>query len=103
MPIKDEISWKEWVDKNPTGIGRGCVDTARRVMELLDEEKEQPLNPQEVIVRASKELQGESPSWMQAGYIAQIVIQCHSRGEEFREAWNKKFPDSQIKKGAAHG
>lgn len=38
--IKDQKAWDEHVKINKDDYGKACVDVARRVMEILDEEKD---------------------------------------------------------------
>lgn len=96
MPILAErqIEWENWVKINNDPYGKTCVDVARRVMELLDEHHESaPLDTYALISKAENENGAGGITGFMAGYVAQMVSRCHSRGEEFRRAWNL---DNQI-------
>ena len=64
---------------------------ARRVMEILDEGKE--FDCHSIIIKADKETEAGGITGFMAGAVASMVSQCHERGEEFRQQWNK---DIQI-------
>lgn len=89
MPITNQEKWNEWVNKNEDSYGKACVDTARRVMEILD--KEQEFDTHEIICRADKEVGAKGLTGFMAGAVAQMVVECHSRGEEFQQKWNTTF------------
>ena len=86
MAIIDIESWNSWVENNKDSYGKCCMDVARRVMEILDEEK--PFDPDNIINQADKDIQAGGITGFMAGCVAQMVSKCHSRGEEFRKAWN---------------
>lgn len=86
MPITNKIKWQRRVEMNTDDYGKACVDVARRVMEILDDG--QPFNARTIISRADKEVEAGGITGFMAGCVAQMVSQCHSRGEEFRRAWN---------------
>ena len=94
MPIINQEKWDNYVLKNTDDYGKACVDTARGVMEILD--KEQDFECHEIICRADKE---DDLTGFMAGAVAQMVSQCHSRGEEFRKKWNKGYGVSEEEKG----
>lgn len=92
MPITDKEKWQSWVDNNKDSYGKACVDVAREVMNILDEDK--PFDPHRIICDADNKIDAGGITGFMAGCVAQMVSQCHSRGEEFRRAWNTQY---QIK------
>ena len=86
MPIVDQEGWDEAVKKNDDSYGKCAVDTARRVMEILDEE-EGDFNCHEIICRGDEK---SNLTGFLAGCVASMVGKYHSRGEEFRIVWNKE-------------
>lgn len=86
MNLKNSKKWNNYVNKNKDAYGKACVDVARCVMEILDENK--PFSAHNIICRANKEVQAGITGFM-AGCVAQMVSECHTRGEEFRRLWNK--------------
>ncbi len=93
MPITDEKGWQECQDKNTDSYGGCCVNVARRVMEILDEEPGD-FDTHKIICRADDEIKAGSITRFMAGCVANMVSCCHSRGEEFRKKWNT---DNQIR------
>lgn len=89
MPIMKQEDWNKNVEVNKDPYSKACVDTARRVMEILDEEDE--FEPDELINRADDEVDAGGLTGFMAGAVASMVSQCHSRGEEFRLKWNKGY------------
>jgi len=87
MPIVKQEDWESWVKANEDPYGKACIDVARRVMEILDEEEGFDLH--EIIRRADEDAQTGGITGFMAGCVAQMVSHCHSRGEEFRKAWNR--------------
>ena len=92
MPITDQTKWDEWVKKNDDAYGKCCVDVARQVMKILDEEP-QDFDTHEIICRADDEIEAGGITGFMAGAVASMVSACHSRGDEFRNQWNL---DTQI-------
>lgn len=89
MKIKDEARWNEYVEVNKDPYGKCCVDVARRVMEILDEG--QPIETcHRLICRADDETGAGGITGFMASAVAQMVSECHERGEEFRRAWNSE-------------
>lgn len=86
MSIVNQKDWDEWVKNNEDPYGKACVDVARRVMEILDEGEE--FDPHVIICQADKDTNSGGITGFMAGCVAQMVSHCHSRGEEFRRAWN---------------
>ena len=87
MPIVETEKWNEWVASNEDPYGKACVDVARRVMEILDEEPG-PFDHHGIIDRADEDVKAGGITGYMAGAVASMVSQCHSRGEEFRRQWN---------------
>lgn len=92
MPITKEKEWNECVENNKDAYGKCCVDVARQVMKILDDEPGD-FDPHTIICRADDETKAGGITGFMAGMVSSIVSQCHSRGEEFRHKWNK---DVQI-------
>lgn len=96
MPIIKQEEWNKCVKINSDdGYGKACVDTARRVMEILDEEKD--FDPHEVINRADKEVDAGGLTGFMAGMVSAIIAKVHSRGEEWKKAWNKDYGNEDAK------
>ena len=91
MSIIDQAKWDSWVEANQDPYGKCCVDVARRVMEILDEGNE--FDTHKIITQADDDIEDGGITGFMAGAVASMVSQCHSRGEEFRRAWNI---DNQI-------
>lgn len=87
--IKDQKKWNNWVKKNKDPYGKACVDVARRVMEILDEDKD--FDCHEIICQADKEVDAGGITGFMAGCVAEMISECHSRGKEFRKKWNKSY------------
>jgi hypothetical protein len=88
VPITAPEVWKLCEAANQDRNGKACIDIARKVMELLDEEPG-AVDASNLIARAQAACEATNNiSGFMAGCIAQIVITCHSRGEEFRKSWN---------------
>ncbi len=86
MDLKDEKEWKEYVDKNKDPYSKCCVDVARRIMEILD--KGEDFDTHKIICQADDEIKAGGITGFMAGCVAQMVSECHIRGEEFRKKWN---------------
>ena len=93
MPITKQEEWDNQVKVNKSSYGKACVDVAREVMRLLDETED--FDTHKIICQAAGNVKDGGITGFQAGCVAQIVSQCHSRGEEFRKKWNL---DNQIQK-----
>ena len=89
MPITNTDGWKKYEDSNQDDYGKACVDVAREVMRLLDE-REGAFDPHKLICEADDLALGDDGgiTGFMAGCIASMIAQCHSRGDEFRRAWN---------------
>lgn len=87
MPIVDNELWQSWVDANQDPYGKYCVNVARQVMVILDEEPDE-FDCHTIICRADEEIETDGLTGFMAGCVAQMVSETHSRGEEFRRKWN---------------
>jgi len=86
LNLKNEKDWSKFVKNNTDFYGRCCIDVAKRAMEIIDKTKN---IPDDLILQASRELKARITGF-QAGCIASIISQCHTKGEEFRRIWNKE-------------
>ena len=91
MPITNTAAWESYEKANTDPYSKACVDVAREVMRLLDERES--FDPHDIIREADKNIEAGGVTGFMAGAAAQMVSKCHSRGEEFRRAWNL---DTQI-------
>ena len=90
--FKNEELWKSYEAKNTDSYGKCCVDVARRVMEILDEDLTPLRNgyhpdihtPHGIICKADDDIDAGGITGFMAGCVAQMVSACHVRGEEFR-------------------
>lgn len=92
----NEEKWNAWVENNKDPYGGACVKVARRVMELLDEDPT-PLHngyhpdihtAHGLICKADDDTKAGGITGFMAGCVAQMVTECHERGEEFRKSHN---------------
>ena len=67
-------------------------------MRLLDEEPavlesgwDKPNTPHNLVNRADDNIHAGGITGYMAGAVASMVSACHSRGEEFKRAWNAKY------------
>ena len=98
--ITNEKSWKEYVNKNTDPYGKCCVDIAREAMKILDDGKE--FDCHNLILTAEKVSGENGITGYMAGAIAQMISQCHSRGDEFRKKWNKGYGVEEDKPGVVN-
>ena len=92
MPIIEKEKWKSYVENNQDDYGGCCVKVACQVMKILDKEQGD-FDIHKIICRADDEINAGGITGFMAGAVVSMVSQCHSRGEEFRQKWNK---DNQI-------
>ena len=106
--ITNQTLWDEYVEKNQDHYGKGCVDTARRVMELLDTPSglwglaSDSLDIHALIDRASEEAGASGLTGFMAGCVAHMVTTCHEHGEAFKKLWNKAHamtPEDENREG----
>jgi hypothetical protein len=99
MPITNLKIWNECVTKNDDPYGKACVDVAREVMRMLDEEDgyRENIDCHTLICRADKKIEAGGITGFMAGAVAHMIAACHSRGDEFRVAFNKDHGVSEEK------
>lgn len=105
MPIVNEEKWNNWVEKNDDPYGKACVDVAREVMAIIDRDAPEALDTHTLICDADKTAKAGGITGFMAGCVAQMVSTRHSRGDEFRIAWNAGYDVSDEpdkKKGAVN-
>lgn len=110
MPVREDRKdeWKKTIDINDDAYGGCCVKVAKRVMELLDED-DTPLHfgyhpdvhtPHGIICKADHDTNAGGITGFMAAMVAQMVTKFHTRGEEFRVAYNKSHGvDEEEAKG----
>jgi len=96
MPIIKPEDWQKWIDNNSDPYGRCCVLVAEEVMRMLDEPEhaKPPITddtPYKLIDAADDNIRAGGITGFMAGCVAEMVSHCHSRGEEFRRAWNAYY------------
>ena len=95
--MKDQKKWDNYVKVNSTDpYSNACIKVAKRVMEILDEDKI-PLHngyypdihtAHGIICKADDESNAGGITGFMAGCVAQMVYECHERGDEFRKSHN---------------
>ena len=100
MPITNIREWTNCEQLNSDPYGKACVDVARRVMELMDDDSI-PLEPHDLICRADNEIGAGGITGFMAGCVANMVSTHHTRGAEFRQAWNALY-DVQSESGVVN-
>lgn len=109
--MTNQEKWNGWVESNKDdAYGKACVDVARKVMELIDGRPDEPLTSEykgrmsvhALICEADREVKAGGLTGFMAGCVAQMVVECHSRGEEFKTAWNKLNNVSDRVNGVAN-
>lgn len=106
--MKDIKGWEKQVETNKDPYGKCCVNVARRVMEILDENPDKPIllgydypmSTHKLICTADKDVDAGGITGFMAGCVAQLVSHFHERGDEFRIAWNEKHG---VKEDKANG
>ena len=99
MRLKDEEKWNRYVTNNTDPYGGACVKVACRVMELLDENSEPLRNGYHpdiqtahgLICKADHDTNAGGITGFMAGCVAQMVFDCHERGDEFRRSHNGDY------------
>ena len=89
MPIADAKKWKTFETKNQDAYGKCCVDVAREIMRKLDEDPSPITDTHKLVCDADKAISGGGITGFMAGCVASMIWQVHSRGQEFKDAWNK--------------
>jgi hypothetical protein len=91
--MKNQEKWDRYVKINVDPYSKYCVEVARRVMELLDQDKT-PLvknSARNLICQADNDIKAGGIIGFMAGAAASMVVECHERGEEFRKSFNDEF------------
>lgn len=103
MPIIKPEEWQKCVSNNSDPYGKAVVDVARRAMEILDSEPGD-FDCHKLLCRADDECKVGGITGFMAGCAANIISQCHSRGEEFRIKWNSNHgvKESKAKGGVVN-
>ena len=96
MPITNTEFWDKQIEVNTDGYGKAVVDVARRAMEILDEEPG-AINCHKLLCRADDDIKAGGITGFMAGAAASVIGKVHSRGEEFRIAWNTDHGVSEEK------
>ena len=99
--MKNEKIWNDYVEKNQDPYGGACVKVARKVMEMLDRDST-PLHngyhpdahtAHGMICKADDDIKAGGLSGFMAGCVAQMVVNCHERRDEFRKSHNGESYD----------
>lgn len=94
--MKDQERWNAFVSNNKDPYGGACIKVAKRVMELLDEDKT-PLHSgyhpdihtaHGLICKSDHDTKAGGITGFMAGCVASMIAQCHERGDEFRKSFN---------------
>jgi hypothetical protein len=94
--MKNQKNGDSYVKNNNDPYSKCSVDVARQVMKLLDEDKT-PLHngyypdihtAHGLICKADDDIRAGGITGFMAGCVAQIVSDCHERGQEFRKSHN---------------
>jgi len=82
MPIINQELWDQGVELNSEDeYGMDIIEATKNAMKILDNEDEFDID--DVMNRVGGQLSG-----FQAGIVSVGITECHSRGEEWRKAWN---------------
>jgi hypothetical protein len=101
--IIQEDKWKILVDSNKDFYGKCVIDVAREAMKLLDDENYNDFEADDLISVADRNVDtGGGITGFQAGCVAQIIVECHSRGEEFKKSWNQHYGIKEDVKGVVN-
>jgi len=95
--IIDKARWESWEKANKDPYGKAVVNVAREVMRMLDMEEYKDFDPNEIIDVADENIKAGGITGFQAGCVAQMISQVHSRGREFRKKWNKSYGAEKAK------
>ena len=90
--IENKEAWDDMVKKNDDPYGKACMDVARESMRMLDEDEayKTEINCHKMLCAADKTVKAGGITGFMAGCVAGMIGQVHSRGNEFRLAWNKE-------------
>lgn len=94
--MKNQEKWNSYVEKNKDHYGGACVKVAEGVMKLLDNDPT-PLHngyhpdihtAHGLICKADDDTNAGGITGFMAGCVAQMIFECHERGQEFRDSFN---------------
>ena len=88
--IIDKKGWEECVKNNQDGYGKSAVEVAREAMRLLDDGNHEKFDADDIITEADRNLD-MGITGFQSGWIANVIVHAHSKGEEFKKSWNKRY------------
>lgn len=89
MPIVDQEGFDNWEAINEDDPYGTCImGVAREVMRMLDEDDGPIDDPHDLVNTADKNIKAGGITGFMAGAVAAVVTKHHTRGEEFRVAWN---------------
>lgn len=82
--------FNQYKEKNKDPYGNCAIICAEEVMRVMETEEIQFTNKtaERLITDAGKKTNADLTGFL-AGCVAHIVTNVHSRGEEFRDNWNK--------------
>lgn len=95
--LKNPELWQQYVEKNKDSYGKCCVDVARRVMEILDEneipllndchtKEENAFTSFNIISQAEEDIGSGGITGFMASCVMTMVRHCHNRGDEFYDS-----------------
>lgn len=99
MKLKNKELWDQYVEKNKDPYGGVCIKVAEEVMKILDKAAE--FDVDNIINEADNNANTGGITGFMAGAVASMVSQCHERGEEFQNKWNKSY-GSDSKEGVVN-
>jgi len=104
MNLKENKEWQQIVETNKDDYGKACIDVAKEAMKLLSKDIT-PLHagyypdrhtPHGIICLANRNTHTGGILGFMAGYVAQMIVKFHDRGEEFRVIWNGNKETSGV-------
>ena len=100
MKINQEWLEAQKKDKNDPYVA-AILKVGEKVLDLMElVPATKPIDANELILEADR-IYNEGITGNMAAYVALIATKCHSRGEEFRNSWNK-FNGHEEAKGVVN-
>lgn len=96
MKLHPEEWQKEIADTKDDPYTSAIVRVAEKVMDLMEAKGDEPFDAHELMLQANKELD-EGITGNMSGFIAYLVSKYHSRGDEFKSSWNKRYGGDDSK------
>ena len=101
MPIINQENWEKYVNANKDSYGGCCVDVARKVMEMLDDDPTPLKNgyypdlatAHGIICKADDDIKAGGITGFMASAVVSMVYYCHSRGEEFVKSYRNQLEE----------